>query len=172
MHPHSLDRTIIAGRRSRFGLGWGCLAVAVVTGLVGCGGKSTTSPSPSSSSSSSFNGTWTERGGSGGASTTNIGVVSFDFVVANNTITRFTMTFRFTPGSAGCAFTATTAGAVTNNGFTYAFSNAGLSTTITGTFSSGTQGSGTVGRVDFASVQCGGTISGFASGDSITFTKS
>ena len=145
------------------------LAVSLVTALVGCGGKSTTAPS--SSPSSSFNGTWTGRGNSGGASTTNIGVVSLEFVVSNNSITRFTMTFRFTPGSAGCSFTSTAAGAVANNGFSYAFSNAGLTTTVTGTFSSGTQGTGTVGRVDFAAVQCGGTITGFASGDSITFTK-
>jgi hypothetical protein len=146
------------------------VGAAVLAGLA-CG-KSTTAPSTSSSSSSGFNGTWTGRGTSGGGSTTNIGVVSFDFTVTNNAITRFAMTFRFSPGSAGCAFTSTTSAPIANSAFSYAFSNAGLTTTITGTFSSGTQGTGTVGRVDFASVQCGGTINGFASGDSLTFTKS
>jgi hypothetical protein len=146
------------------------LVVVVAAGLA-CGGKSTTAPS-SSSSQASFNGTWTGRGASGGGSTVGIGVVSFDFTVANNTITRFAMTFRFTPGSAGCTFTSTTTAPIANNAFSYAFSNAGLTTTITGTFSSNTQGTGTVGRADFASVQCGGTITGFASGDSLTFTKS
>jgi len=151
-------------------IGWIVVVVVVSAGLA-CGGKSTTAPS-SSSTSSGFNGTWSGRGASGGGSTTGIGVVTFDFTVANNTITRFTMTLRFTPGSSGCAFTSTTSAGIANNGFSYPFSNAGLTTTITGTFSSNTQGAGSVGRMDFASVQCGGTISGFASGDSLTFTKS
>jgi hypothetical protein len=147
------------------------VVVALISAGFACGGKSTTAPS-SSSTSSGFNGAWSGRGASGGGSTTGIGVVTFDFTVANNTITRFTMTVRFTPGSAGCAFTSTTTAAVANNAFSYPFSNGGLTSTITGTFSSNTQGTGSVGRMDFASVQCGGTITGFASGDSLSFTKS
>jgi|RhiMethySRZTD1v2_1073278.scaffolds.fasta_scaffold262164_2 hypothetical protein len=151
-------------------LQWQFLVVALVV-VSGCGGKSTTAPS-SSSSSSSFNGTWRGTGASGAASTSNTGVVAFDFTVANNTITRFSLTFRLFPRENGCTFTATTPGSIANNAFTYNFANAGFSTVITGTFSSSTQGTGSVGRVDLASVSCAGTINGFISGDSITFTKS
>jgi hypothetical protein len=147
------------------------LVFALVLGSVGCG-SSKSPTAPGSSSSGAYNGTWSGRGASGGASATNIGVVAFDFTVQNNAITRFSLTFRFSPGSAGCTYTATTATTLTNNTFSYGFSNGGFTTTITGTFTSTTQGSGTVGQANFANVQCGGTINGFASGDSITFTKS
>ena len=142
------------------------LILVSLVALSRCGGDT-----PASPSTTARDGTWRGAGASGGASTTNIGVTSLEFVVQNNVITRFTLTFRFTPGSTGCSFTATGTATIANNAFTYAFSSGGLTATITGTFSSNTQGTGNTGQVNFAGVSCGGTITGFASGDSITFSK-
>jgi hypothetical protein len=151
------------------GFGRFVVACAIIIGTgAGCG----TSSSPSGpSGSTSYDGTWRGPGLSGGSNVNNIGVISTEFVVASGSITKFTLSFRFVPGTAGCTFTATTASALTNTTFSYTFANGGVTTTVTGTFTSATQGTGTVGRIDFANISCGGTITGFASGDSITFTK-
>ena len=142
------------------------LALSMVIGP-GTACKSKTSPS----ASTTYDGTWRGPGASGGASANNIGVVTIEFVVQNNSITRLTLTMRLVPGTAGCSFVSNTSSAISGTSFSYGFVSGTVTSTITGNFTSLTAGSGVVGRIDFANIQCSGTLTGFASGDNVTFTK-
>lgn len=98
------------------------------------------------------------------------------FVVSGNKITSFTMKFVFETVSSSCStnitITYSVPKTITNGAFNFNFAPTGLSTAISGTFTSATQMNGTFGQVNMTNFMCGTlTINGFKAGGTFTATK-
>ena len=135
--------------------------VMLAIGSVACGGSN----NPAAPSAPRYDGTWNGTG-----SSSSLGIRSMQFVVQNNVITSFNLTYAFSTSSV-CSFNAAVNAAITNAGASLAFQNGGLSATFTATFSSTSQGSVSTDRVTFTNVVCNGTINGFAAGSPISVAK-
>jgi hypothetical protein len=100
------------------------------------------------------------------------------FVVQNNVVTQFSLTYEFTSFPPGCTFSSAVNAAISNGGFSFAFqspnqSNPGLTTQITGTFSSGSTGRVNTTDINWDGVVCGSSIprSGSSTATSLNVTR-
>jgi len=118
-----------------------------------------------------YDGTWTGTTGAGR---------TISFTIQNNLVTKFSLQFGFTIPGGSCVVTLTEEPApgdnVTfvryNKELSFTFRPPGLSTGVTGTFTSPTEFSGSYGTVTMTNLMCGAaTIDGTMAGSTITLRK-
>lgn len=136
-----------------------CNVVVAAIVASSCGGDSMSGPTPTPIS---FDGTWSGVGVGGvGAGIPGVGAVQF--VVQNNVVTRFSLTYEFSSFPPGCTFSATANAAISSGGFSFAFqspnqNNPGLTTHITGMFTSASIGRVNTTDINWVGVVCGSSI--------------
>ena len=153
-------------------------AVVIAAIVASCGGESISGPTPTPTPTpTSFDGTWSGVG-VGGVGAGIPGVGSVQFVVQNNVVTRFSLTYEFSSFPPGCTFSSAVNAAISNGGFSFAFqspnqNNPGLTTHITGTFTSASIGRVNTTDINWVGVVCGSSIpfSGSSTATSLNVSK-